>query len=483
MSPLAIRVEHLSKRYRLGQGKRYYTLRDILAGALTTPIRCWREWQRKGKGTPSSDLGSQSPVSGQWSAADGQSTHIWALHDVSFEIAQGEIVGVIGRNGAGKSTLLKILSRITKPTHGHADVYGHVGSLLEVGTGFHPELSGRENVYLNGAILGMKRAEIARKFDEIVAFAEVERFVDTQVKHYSSGMYMRLAFSVAAHLETDILFVDEVLAVGDAAFQKKCLGKMGTVAKEGRTILFVSHNMTAVQSLCQRSIWLDGGRVMHAGPARTVVSEYLQTTATAFVEQVWSDRGTAPGNEKVKLHNVCIRPENGLRPQQMTVQTPFAIEIGYWNLIPQARLNLSLALYNQEGVCVLSSPSVNEPQWFGRPLPTGLFRSYCHIPGNLLNDGMYRVVVLIVQDAAHVLYCHEDALVFEVGDTVEGRGNWYGKWIGTVRPALEWVTEYIEPLSPSETLTASVAQKDHPAERRERKQAGVIGGGKRGTRG
>ena len=230
MTDVAISVEKLGKLYRIGERERYYTLRDTLARSFAAPFRRLKE-------TP------------QFATRDSQSEFIWALKDVSFEIKQGEVVGIIGRNGAGKSTLLKILSRITEPTEGEARIYGRVGSLLEVGTGFHSELTGRENIYLNGAILGMKKTEIDRKFDEIVAFAEVEKFLDTRVKHYSSGMYMRLAFSVAAHLEPEILIVDEVLAVGDAAFQKKCLGKMGEVAKEGRTVLFVSHNMVAIERL------------------------------------------------------------------------------------------------------------------------------------------------------------------------------------------------------------------------------------------
>jgi lipopolysaccharide transport system ATP-binding protein len=300
----------------------------------------------------------------------------------------------------------------------------------------------------------MKRTEIARKFDEIIAFAEVERFIDTPVKYYSSGMYMRLAFAVAAHLETDILFVDEVLAVGDAAFQKKCLGKMGTVAKEGRTILFVSHNMTAVQSLCQRGIWLDGGQVARPGPIGTVVSEYLQTTTTAFVEQMWTTLDTAPGNEKVRLQRVRMCSGNGERPEQITVQTSFSIEIDYWNLKPEARLSLSLMLYNQEGLCVLASPSVSDRSWFGRPLPAGLFHSACRVPGELLNAGIYRAALLVVQDAAHVVYTHKEAIVFEVIDSAQGRGNWYGEWVGVVRPRLDWTTQFVGPLENNGGFTA-----------------------------
>ena len=268
MSDIVIRVEDLSKQYRLGAKKEAYrTLRDTLTGVFLSPFRRVRRL-----------LGGQA-----YGAAELDET-IWALKDVSFEIKRGEVVGIIGRNGAGKTTLLKILSRITEPTEGQGEICGRVGSLLEVGTGFHPELTGRENIYLNGAILGMRRAEIERKFDEIVAFAEIEKFVDTPVKHYSSGMYVRLAFAVAAHLEPEILLVDEVLAVGDASFQKKCLGKMGEVAKEGRTVLFVSHNMTAVQYLCGRAILLDRGEVILDGPATQVVDRYLLAARPTSVQ-------------------------------------------------------------------------------------------------------------------------------------------------------------------------------------------------------
>jgi lipopolysaccharide transport system ATP-binding protein len=258
MSDVAIRVENLGKQYRIGGPQARYMLRELLVEAVKAPFRRLA-----------------SVVRGQSSTVTDET--IWALKDVSFEVQRGEVVGIIGRNGAGKSTLLKILSRITEPTEGYAEIHGRVGSLLEVGTGFHPELTGRENIYLNGAILGMKRAEIERKFDEMVAFAEIERFIDTPVKHYSSGMYVRLAFAVAAHLEPEILLVDEVLAVGDLAFQRKCLGRMGDVAKEGRTVLFVSHNMPAVLSLCDTGVLLENGSVCYAGKAPDVVQQYLAT--------------------------------------------------------------------------------------------------------------------------------------------------------------------------------------------------------------
>ncbi len=286
MSDIAIRVENLSKRYRLGRRERYRALRDTISDVLTAPIRMIRGQKEDKKG----EL-------------------LWAVKDVSFDIHRGEAVGIIGRNGAGKSTLLKILSRITDPTSGRAEIYGRVGSLLEVGTGFHPELTGRENIFLNGAILGMRKAEITRKFDEIVAFAEVERFIDTPVKRYSSGMYVRLAFAVAAHLEPEIMLVDEVLAVGDAAFQKKCLGKMGDVAREGRTVLFVSHNMAAVGNLCQRGVVLSGGEVQFVGSQGEAISHYLR----GISEHKGSlhDRTDRRGSGEIRVVGIELRDDQG----------------------------------------------------------------------------------------------------------------------------------------------------------------------------
>ena len=274
MSDLAIEVSGLGKQYKLGATReRYRSLRDSLTQMAVKPFRNAAKIFREGR----------------WPGSGSDQEIFWALKDLSFEVRRGEVLGVIGRNGAGKSTLLKVLSRITEPTTGRARIYGRVGSLLEVGSGFHPELTGRENIFMNGAILGMSRVEIERKLDEIIAFAEVDQFVDTPVKRYSSGMYMRLAFAVAAHLEPEILIIDEVLAVGDAAFQKKCLGKMGNVAKEGRTILFVSHNMTALQALCTRAIWLAGGELQCDGPASTVVTRYLQTNSETMLDRTWDD--------------------------------------------------------------------------------------------------------------------------------------------------------------------------------------------------
>ena len=415
-----ISVRNVSKKYRIGARREAYsTLRETITSAVRTPVKHLRR-----NGQPDSDT-------------------VWALKDVSFEVTPGEVLGIIGRNGAGKSTLLKILARITQPTTGRAELFGRVGSLLEVGTGFHPELTGRENIYLNGAVLGMKRSEIATKFDEIVAFAELEKFLDTPVKHYSSGMYMRLAFAVAAHLDPEILLVDEVLAVGDVEFQAKCLGKMGAVASEGRTVLFVSHNIVAVQNLCKRVIWLNEGQIHEKGPTRDVVKSYLTTASSAVAtERVWDDPAIAPGNDQVRIHRVRVRPVDGSF-EPITIQTPFVLEFEYWNLEPDARLNLSLHLYNQHGTTILNTFPVQEPAWHGRPFPVGLFRSACHIPGNLLNDGLHRVLLLVVKDQAQVIFSISDALVFNVLDAVERRGEWHGKWEGAVRPDLVWATEYL----------------------------------------
>lgn len=373
-------------------------------------------------------------LNGRASAKHTLSNELWALRDVSFEVGQGERLGIIGRNGAGKSTLLKIISRITCPTAGRITIHGRVASLLEVGTGFHPELTGRENIYLNGAILGMGKAEIKRKFDDIVEFSEIERFLDTPVKRYSSGMYVRLAFAVAAHLDPEILLVDEVLAVGDIAFQKKCLGKMGEVTTSGRTVLFVSHNMAAIQSLCGKAIWLDRGRIAKVGDAPEVIASYLQAGATFLTEQVWDDVSTAPGNDKVRICRACVRAENG--SEQITVRTPFRLEFDYWNLDPGARLHLCLHVYNAQGVMVANPAPVNERVWHGRPFPVGLFRTICRIPGDLLNDNMYRVNLMVVKDGGKVIYTHEDILAFDILDDTETRGEWRGKVEGVVRQNL-----------------------------------------------
>jgi lipopolysaccharide transport system ATP-binding protein len=402
-----IRAEGLGKKYRRGlSARRSDTLRDTLTNFVRSPLSAFRP--------PPHEI-------------------FWALQDVSLEVREGEVLGLIGRNGAGKTTLLKVLSRITRPTTGWAEIRGHVRSLLEVGTGFHGELSGRENTYLSGSILGMSKQEIARKFDEIVAFAEIEKFIDTPVKHYSSGMYVRLAFAVAAHLEPEILFVDEVLAVGDASFQKKCLGKMSDVSRQGRTIVFVSHNMTALRKLSTRAMWLDGGKVLKTGEAGEVIDHYLQKNTADNRESVWEDERAAPGDDRVRLRSVRVIPQDG-SDGIITVHTSLNIEFTYWNYTPGAVLNVSMFLNNLEEVCVFNLVSDFAPR------PAGLIRHTVTVPGDFLNVGSYYINVMIVKDTTVAVLLQNNAVSFEV---VEGEaiGSWYGRVPGVVRPKLEWENE------------------------------------------
>ncbi|MCI0552178.1 MAG: ABC transporter ATP-binding protein, partial [Anaerolineae bacterium] len=347
----------------------YSTLRDSIAGAFRAPFELFR------------------------SNGDSEKT-IWALKDVSFDVLPGEIVGVIGRNGAGKSTLLKILSRITEPTTGQVDLFGRVGSLLEVGTGFHPELSGRENIYLNGAILGMRRSEIDKKFDEIVSFAEIESFIDTPVKHYSSGMYMRLAFAVAAHLEPEILIVDEVLAVGDITFQRKCLNKMKEVGDQGRTVIFVSHNIQAVTRLCQNVVLIEAGQVTKNGPAREVISSYIIANLRTTAEREWKKLEDAPGNEIVRLRNVRVCEANQESAENFDIRESIGIEIIYDVLKSGEVLVPNYHFFNEEGVCAFVVHDW-DGEWRTKPRPQGRYISTAWVPGNFLAEGTFLVGVAI----------------------------------------------------------------------------------------
>ncbi len=366
---------------------------------------------------------------------------MWALRDVSLEVRDGEVLGIIGRNGSGKSTLLKILSRITKPTEGQAEIRGRVGTLLEVGAGFHPELTGRENIFLNGAALGMTRADIKRKFDEIVEFSECGRLLDTPMKHYSSGMYVRLAFAVAAHLETEILIVDEVLAVGDAAFQKKCLGKIGDASSHGRTVLFVSHNLLAVDSLCTRAICLHEGKVVMQGPPGLVTSRYLQNWLPSFTEVVHNDIHTAPGNDLIRLHRASVRAQNGSSRDQLTVRTPLVVEFEYWKLAAHTSLSLAAQVFNEHGVNVFTTARLGESA-----APAGLLRSSFIVPPDMMNNGLYRIHVTVLQDGATEVASWEDLVAFEIHDAAsELRGPYHDFWPGAMRPNLEWKTDLIQP--------------------------------------
>ena len=419
MDDNVISVEGVGKRYLLAHraGGDPTTFREYVAGELRAVVA-----RLTGRRPPPSE-------------------EFWALSDVSFGIRHGETVGIVGRNGAGKSTLLKILSRITEPTNGRVQIYGTIASLLEVGTGFHPELSGRENIFLNGAMLGMKRTEIARKFDEIVAFSEIEKFIDTPVKRYSSGMFVRLAFAVAAHLEPDILIIDEVLAVGDSAFQKKCLGKISSVARQGRTVLFVSHNMVAVKSLCTRAILLKTGALVEDGDPVRVVSQYLGAGRASRAETVWADPTQAPSTPAFRLHAVRLKKNGGEIASELSTREPFSVEIEYVNLSAGSALGATVLLFNSDGVHVLSSLSNREPNWHGRAFPKGLFRSTCYFPGDLLPEGRFDVSVLVWADNYAIWHREDYVIEFEMHESKESRGDYFGLWSGAVRPLLDWETD------------------------------------------
>jgi lipopolysaccharide transport system ATP-binding protein len=422
----AISVENVSKRYRLGSGDgRPDSLRDaVWAAGLRLQALVGRS------------------MTGRRTA--GENDHIWALQGVSFEVGAGEVLGIVGPNGAGKSTLLKILSRITEPTEGRVRMLGRVGSLLEVGTGFHPDLTGRENVYLNGAILGMRKTEIDRKLDEIVDFAEVSRFIDTPVKHYSSGMYLRLAFAVGAHLETEILLVDEVLAVGDARFQQKCLDKMRDVGRHGRTVLFVSHNLLAVKRLCERTILVDGGKIWKDGPSDDVVSAYLNAGRETTALREWPVRDTAPGGDVVRLRAVRVRTADGQPAEMVDIRHPVAVQMEYEVLEAGHVLLPNFQFFNEAGVHMFSSHDL-DPAWRQRRRATGHYVSTVLVPGNLLADGTVTISVGMETVAPRLFqfYVH-DAVTFRVVDTLDGdtaRGDYVGKINGVVRPRLDWTTD------------------------------------------
>ncbi len=422
MKPI-IRVQNLSKEYRIGTVQLpYQTLRESLTNAVRVPLR-----RRQKESQPRYET-------------------IWALKHVNFEIRPGEVVGIIGRNGAGKSTLLKILSRVTEPTTGRVELYGRIGSLLEVGTGFHPELTGRENVFLNGAILGMRRSEIERKFDEIVAFSEIEKFIDTPVKWYSSGMYLRLAFAVSAHLEPEILILDEVLAVGDISFQHKCLNKMNELRKDGRTILFVSHSMQSVTRLCERAIYLSEGTVLDDGQAQQVASTYLGSLIKIKGERTWTNLDRAPGNEIARLRAVRVRTEGGEITDSVDIRCPVGIEMVYEVFEDGHVLVPNYHFLNEEGVCLFST-SEHDPVWRRNPRRTGTHISTVWIPGNFFSEGAVQVSPALSTLAPVKVHFYEPAAIaFQVIDSFDGdsaRGADYdGPIPGVVRPKLPWTTEF-----------------------------------------
>jgi lipopolysaccharide transport system ATP-binding protein len=433
MSPttdVAIRVQHVSKEYRLPPSAgRPDSLRDAVSDAGAR-LRRWL-------GSP---FGRRAEPYGR------VPNRFWALKDVSLEVRVGEVLGIVGANGAGKSTLLKIMSRITEPSEGIVEIVGRVGSLLEVGTGFHPDLTGRENIYLNGALLGMRKAEIDRRFDEIVAFADVDRFIDTPVKHYSSGMYLRLAFAVGAHLETEILLVDEVLAVGDARFQEKCLDKMRDVRRHGRTVLFVSHNLVAVTRLCERAILIDGGKVAKDGPSHEIVSAYLNAGRYTTALRQWSDAAEAPGGDVVRLRSVRVRTDDGRLAETVHITHPVALEMEYDVLEAGHLLLPNFQFFNDTGIHMFGSHDLDFA-WRRRRRPAGCYLSTATIPGNLLSEGTVTVSVGMETAAPSLFQFYvENAVMFRVTDSADedsARGDYFGQLDGVVRPRLEWKTEIL----------------------------------------
>lgn len=435
-----ITVENLSKLYRIGvKEKGYKTIRESIIDGVTAPIR---NLKRLRKLTKFNDVKNNPLPSALCPVPSPSEDTIWAIKDISFKVQPGEVVGIIGRNGAGKSTILKILSRITEPTTGDVKIYGRVASLLEVGTGFHPELTGRENVFLNGAILGMRKWEIKKKFDEIVNFAEIEKFLDTPVKRYSSGMRVRLAFAVAAHLEPEVLLVDEVLAVGDAVFQQKCIGKMQSVAGEGRTVIFISHNMHAIERLCNRAILLVDGKIAQSGSVNQVVDSYLVSGFQRLGERVWRDSQKAPGNDVVRLRAVRALNTQNIVSSEFKVYEAFSIEIEFWVLRPGHKLDAGLIFYDARGEMILLTADFQDPRWQNQTRPVGIHHSRCYIPENLLNQGSIRVHCGISTNPHTSHAVERDAIHLQIIDDMKfggARGNYTREWPGgAFRPLLKW---------------------------------------------
>lgn len=423
----AIEVKNLCKKYQYGVRLPYYSLRDTVMNIIKNP----------------SVLSMQLTTN----ASKLSKNEFWALKDVSFTIDRGEVVGIIGRNGAGKSTLLKIISRITYPTSGEVRLLGRVASLLEVGTGFHPELTGKENIFLNGAILGMRRSEIKQKMSKIIEFAEIDKFIDTPVKHYSSGMYMRLAFAVAAHLVSEILIVDEVLSVGDTQFQKKCLGKIHDVADSGRTVLLVSHNTQATLRLCTKVILLENGKIKKKGYPSDVISSYIKTDRELRAHKEWQIN-SAPGDKIVRLRYVRIYNQEGHIQEVFDSRNDIGIEVGYMVYETVQHLAAEISMYNQEGTLIFSSANQYDKKWFSQHNP-GTFKATCWIPGNLLTEGTFyiRVNILQIQIPLNKHVIVQEALIFQVIDTMEGdsaRGHVAHQYPGIIRPKLTWKTIQLE---------------------------------------
>lgn len=413
MSDIAIQVDNISKLYKLG---------TIGSSSLKKDLEWW--WITKVQKKPDAFLheldNTDHPLS---------QSYIWALKQVNFEVKKGEVWGIVGGNGSGKSTLLKIISRIIRPTEGVVRGNGRLSSLLEVGAGFNPELSGRENIYLSGYILGMQRYEVRHRFDEIVEFSGVDRFIDTPVKRYSSGMYVRLAFAVAAYLNSDIMLIDEVLAVGDAEFQKKCLSKMQDFARQdGRTILFVSHNLQAVGHLCQHALWLQKGKPMAVGPIQSIINQYASQAQANRLRQTWNQLADAPGNQYIRVKLVELVPELDQPGASIDVRTSLTLRFELWLMQDKLHILTGLHLFSSSGECVLDVMSpFNEYR-------KGVLAGECTIPGNFLNDGSYYISLIVYRDTWDELYYHEKCLTFDVDDYRKKNMNFSGKWMGAIRP-------------------------------------------------
>lgn len=427
---IAISVQGISKQFRIGA---YEEAADnVLASIVRAVKRPLTNYQKYRSLYRFDESGSEDDV-------------LWALKDVSFEVPKGQVLGIVGHNGAGKSTLLKILASITPPSHGRVEVKGRVSSLLEVGTGFHPELTGRENVFLNGTMMGMRKLEVSQKFDEIVAFSGVEKFLDTPVKRYSSGMRVRLAFAVAAHLEPEVLIVDEVLAVGDAAFQRKCLDKMEDAGQDGRTVLFVSHNLPAVTRLCSRAILLKDGQITMDGSANDVVAHYLAVERNLSSEKQWSVED-GPGDEVAQLRSMRIRDRRGLSADTIDIQEPIGMEMVFDVFEGGRELMPSFTLFDDQGNQIFISIETDE-YWLGRARDPGRYTATAWIPGNMMGEGMIDVGAHLSTFAPLQMHfnAHQQVAVqiLDNMDSGSARGNYFGDFPGAIRPKLDWETEFV----------------------------------------
>lgn len=429
MSTPVIVVENLSKLYRLG---------EVGTGSLAHDVNRW--WHRlRGKEDPYTQVGQINDRTKK-----AESDWVWALKDINFEVKQGEVLGIIGRNGAGKSTLLKILSRVTAPTSGNVKVKGRIAALLEVGTGFHPELTGRENIYLNGAILGMRKAETDHKLDEIIDFSGCEAYLDTPVKRYSSGMQLRLAFAVAAHLDPEILIVDEVLAVGDAEFQKKCMGMMQNVSSQGgRTILFVSHNLHAIAALCQKGMFMANGAIQTLSTMDSVIQDYVSQDKNREGQITWND-AEAPSSERLRILAVRLK-SGGVVTSSPLLSLPLEIELDYEVMDHSVAVNVSFHLLDQLGHCILATANLASAIINPDPLGGGLhsvgrYRAVCVLPAHFLNEASYKISGFVLSNITQLEACAPDCLSFRGHDDGEMRKEYTGGWTGMIRPRLHWET-------------------------------------------